>query len=154
MRTRSFRLLLAKVFRAFRDIKAVFQARFGAHGAGPIPRRIKGLRIFARSTRAHPRVRAGPPKFRASNPGEGNFDDRISERSTYAVPQSVGMFAIKGSTTTFVKHDSAPGGAMIGADVIPSLSNQENTRCGFPNMRTSVITISLAQICASIASIA
>jgi len=58
MRTRSFRLLLAKVFRAFRDIKAVFQARFGAHGAGPIPRRIKGLRIFARSTRAHPRVRA------------------------------------------------------------------------------------------------
>jgi hypothetical protein len=35
------------------------------------------------------------------------------------VPQSVGMFAIKGSTTTFVKHDSVPGGAMIGADVIP-----------------------------------
>ena len=64
-------------------------------------------------------ARARPPKFRASNPGEGNFDDRISERSTYAVPQSVGMFAIKGSTTTFVKHDSAPGGAMIGADVVP-----------------------------------
>ena len=35
------------------------------------------------------------------------------------MPQSVGMFAIKGSTTTFVKDDSAPGGAMIGADVIP-----------------------------------
>ena len=100
------------------------------------------------------RARTRPPKFRASNPGEGNFDDRISERSTYAVPQSVGMFAIKGSTTTFVKHDSVPGGAMIGADVIPSLSNQENTRCGFPNMRTSVITISLAQIYASIAGIA
>src|SRR6516225_5363171 len=120
MRTRSFRLLLAKVFRAFRDIKAVFQARFGAHGAGPIPRRIKGLRIFARSTRAHPRVRARDHQ----NSGlrtlvRETFDDRISERSTYAVPQSVGMFAIKGSTTTFVKHDSVPGGAMIGADVIP-----------------------------------
>ena len=42
-----------------------------------------------------------------------------SERSTYAVPQSVGMFVIKGSTTTFLKHDSAPGRTMIGADVIP-----------------------------------
>jgi len=75
---------------------------------------------FLHAQRARIRAsRAGPPKFRASNPGEGNFDDRISERSTYAVPQSVGMFAIKGSTTTFVKHDSVPGGAMIGADVIP-----------------------------------
>src|SRR6516162_6879589 len=149
MRTRSS--MLARFFAP----SGIFQARFGAHGAGPIPRRIKGLRIFARSTRAHPRVRARDHQ----NSGlrtlvRETFDDRISERSTYAVPQSVGMFAIKGSTTTFVKHDSVPGGAMIGADVIPSLSNQENTRCGFPNMRTSVITISLAQICASIASIA
>ena len=87
MRTRSFRLLLAKVFRAFRDIKAVFQARFGAHGAGPIPRRIKGLRIFARSTRAHPRVR---------------------ERSTYAVPQILGMFVIKGSTTPLGERRRRP----------------------------------------------
>jgi glutaredoxin 2 len=35
------------------------------------------------------------------------------------VPQSVGMFAIKGSRTTLVKDDSALGAAMIGADVIP-----------------------------------
>jgi hypothetical protein len=28
------------------------------------------------------------------------------------------MFAIKRSTTTLVKDDSAPGGAMIGANVI------------------------------------
>jgi len=67
------------------------------------------------NARASARARARPPKLRASNPAERNFDDPISERSTYAVPQSVGMFAIKGSTTTLVKDDSAPGGAMIGA---------------------------------------
>ena len=64
----------------------MFRARFGAPCAGPIPRRIKGLRIFPLSTRAHPRVR---------------------ERSTYAVPQILGVFVIKGSTTTLVKDDSA-----------------------------------------------
>ena len=41
---------------------------------------------FFHSPRAHPRVR---------------------ERSTYAVPQILGMFVIKGSTTTLVKDDSA-----------------------------------------------
>jgi hypothetical protein len=46
------------------------------------------------------------------------------------VPQSVGMFAIKGSTTTCVKHDGAPGGAMIGADVIPIfITPREHTLC-------------------------
>jgi len=74
---------------------------------------------FLHSQRAHPRLRAGDHQFRASNPAERNFDDPIFERSTYAVPQSVGMFAIKGSRTTLVKDDSALGAAMIGADVIP-----------------------------------
>src|SRR5215469_3983449 len=75
---------------------------------------------FLHAQRAHPRVRARDHQNSGlPNPGEGNFDDPISERSTYAVPHSVGKFAIKGSTTTLVKHDSAPGGAMIGADVIP-----------------------------------
>ena len=32
---------------------------------------------------------------------------RACERSTYAVPQILGMFVIKGSTTTLVKDDSA-----------------------------------------------
>src|SRR5262244_2319965 len=56
------------------------------------------------NARASARARARPPKLRASNPAERNFDDPISERSTYAVPQSVGMFAIKRSTTTLVKR--------------------------------------------------
>ena len=56
MRTRSFRLPLAKVFRAFRDIKAVFQARFGAHGAGPIPRAESKAYEFLHAQRA--RIRA------------------------------------------------------------------------------------------------
>jgi hypothetical protein len=38
---------MLKVFRGFRDIKAVLQTGFDAHGAGPIPHRIKGLGIFA-----------------------------------------------------------------------------------------------------------
>jgi len=43
-----------KVFRGFRNIKAVFRTRFGAHLRPAYPLRIKGLRIFALSTRAHP----------------------------------------------------------------------------------------------------
>jgi hypothetical protein len=45
----------------------------------------------------------------------------------YAAPQSVCMFAINGSTTTWVKDKNAPRETIIGADVIPSLSSQENT---------------------------
>ena len=46
---------------------------------------------------------------------------------------------------------------MIGADVSPILFNQENPRCAFPNMRTSVMTIfgcaKLRQFCRSLAQI-
>jgi hypothetical protein len=44
---------------------------------------------------------------------------RARMRARYAAPQSVGMFAINGSTTTLVKDESAPRGTIIGADVIP-----------------------------------
>ena len=40
---------------------------------------------------------------------------------------------------------------MIGADVSRILFNQENPRCAFPNMRTSVMTISVAQSYANFA---
>ena len=118
MRTRSS--TLARFFAPSGISKRYFRLDLAPMVPGLSPAPNQRLTNFCTlNARASARARAGPPKFRASNPGEGNFDDRISERSTYAVPQSVGMFAIKGSTTTFVKHDSAPGGAMIGADVIP-----------------------------------
>ena len=73
---------------------------------------------FLHAQRTHPRVRARDHQNLLRTLVRETLTNPISEGSTYAVPQSVGMFAIKGSTTTFVKHDSAPGGAMIGADVI------------------------------------
>ena len=66
-----------------------------------------------------------------SNPAGRNFDEPIPEGSIYAAPQSIGMFAIEGSTTTFVKDQGARGGAIIGADVFPSPIVQRKTCCTF-----------------------
>ena len=49
-----------KFFGGFRDIRAVFRARLGAHRVALSGSEIKGLRIFAPYTRARTRVR--PPK--------------------------------------------------------------------------------------------
>ena len=50
--------MLARFFAPSGISKRYFRLDLAPMVPGPIPRRIKGLRIFARSTRAHPRVRA------------------------------------------------------------------------------------------------
>ena len=49
----------------------------------------------------------------------------------YAAPQRIGIFAIEGRTTTFVKDQGARGGAIIGADVFPSPIDQRKTCYAF-----------------------
>ena len=87
---------MLKVFRGFRDVKAVLRTGFDAPGAGPISRRIKGLGIFAPKTRASARAR--PTKFRASEPAERTLTH--TRAPTYAAPHSVDEFPMKESATT------------------------------------------------------
>jgi hypothetical protein len=72
-----------------------------------------------------------------SNPAGRNFDEPVPEGSIYAAPQSIGMFAIEGSTTTFVKDQGARGGAIIGADVFPIPIDQRKNMLCFSSMKTS-----------------
>ena len=116
--------MLARFFGDFRRS----ERRFGAHRAGPILQRIKGLRIFALYTRARARETTKIPGVRTLM---GELCQTYARGSPYTAPQSAALFAINGSTTTLVNDESAPSGTIIGANAIPSLSNQENTGCAF-----------------------
>ena len=116
-----------RVFRGFRDIKVVFRAGFCATMPGLSHTESKAYEfLYSKDAR----MRACETSGR-SNPAGRNFDEPIPEGSIYAAPQSIGMFAIEGSTTTFVKDQGARGGAIIGADVFPSPIVQRKTCCTF-----------------------
>jgi hypothetical protein len=116
-----------RVFRGFRDIKVVFRAGFCATMPGLSHAESKAYEFLYS---IHARIARIETSGR-SNPAGRNFDEPIPEGSIYAAPQSIGMFAIEGSTTTFVKDQGARGGAIIGADVFPSPIDQRKTCCTF-----------------------
>jgi hypothetical protein len=80
-------------------------------------------------------ARARPPGVRTLL-GE-TLTSLYLRESIYAAPQSIGMFAIEGRTTTFVKDQGARGGAIIGADVFPSPIDQRKNMLCFSSMKTS-----------------
>ena len=92
-----------RVFRGFRDIKVVFRAGLCATMPGLSHAKSKAYE-FLYSIRA--RI-ARIEYLRAFEPAGRNFDEPIPEGSVYAAPQRIGMFAIEGRTTTFVKEARA-----------------------------------------------
>jgi len=125
-----------RVFRGFRDIKVVFRAGFCATMPGLSHVESKDYEFLYSIRARYARVSSACETSGRSNPAGRNFDELIPEGSIYAAPQSIGMFAIEGRTTTFVKDQGARGGAIIGADVFPSRSIKEK-HAVLSSMKTS-----------------
>ena len=71
--------MLARFFAPFGISKLCFGLDLAPMVPGLSRAESKAYEFLQPNARASARARARPPKFRASNPAEGNFDDPISE---------------------------------------------------------------------------